>query len=52
MASSAVRLIPDVKGLLPVVAMPAEKTLGHFAHIHLVLILGHLERMVMTGAAL
>jgi hypothetical protein len=52
MAPSAVRLVFHIKNPFPVVAVAAELTLGDFAHVHLVRILGHLERMVVTGAAL
>jgi len=39
MAFFAVCLVLHIKGALPVVAVPAELTLGDFAHVHLVRIL-------------
>jgi len=52
MALVAACLVVDIEGPSTVVAVAAELTLGDLAHVHLIRILGHLERMVMTGTAL
>jgi hypothetical protein len=53
MAAGAVLFVFYIKRLLPIVALPAEVTLGHLGHIHFVgTALFHLENLVMTAGAL
>jgi hypothetical protein len=51
-ASFAIRFVLHVKGALAVVANSAKLALVEFVHVHFIGLLGHLEGMIMTSAAL